>query len=112
MTKAIYDKVKRIDDKYTRQMWADIQKLVKGNYQVKKSTDNEILISIPGVKDFDIEIFPAYKINVHKFSIHLWDNRNDNIVVESEEVDSLSSIIMKVDEYLKEVPEKLKYNSI
>lgn len=112
MTKVVLDKAKKIDDKYTMLMWEEFRKLVKDTYQIKNSSSEEVLIKIPKAEKFDIEIYPKSEINVHKFSIHLWDNRNGNNVVESEEVDSLSSIIMKIDEYLREVPKKLKHDLI
>lgn len=110
MTNYAFDKAKKIDDKYTMLMWEEFRNLVKETYQIKNSSTDEVFIKVPKAENFDIEIYPKYDINVHKFSVNLWDNRNGHNVIESEEVDSLSSIIMKIDEYIKEVPGKLKYD--
>jgi len=58
-------------------------------------------MGIPKSEGIDIEIYPAYKINIYKFSINLWDKRKGNNVIESDEVDSLNRLIMKIVEYFK-----------
>jgi len=110
LTKELQQKARNIDDKYTALMWGEFQKIVKDNYKVKISSEKEIFIDIPKVDDFDIEIYPKYKINVHKFSIHLWDNRNGNKTVKSLEVDSLDHLISNIDKIIKETQEKSNHN--
>ena len=110
MTKALWRKALTLDKKYTKSMWEDLIKLIKGNYSITRADENEAFIKIPKAEGFDIEIYPGLDISVHKFSIHVWDNRNGNKTIFSIEVDSLAAVINTIDTQLKEIPKKLKHN--
>lgn len=105
MTKAAWSKAVSIDYKYTNQMWTDLCNLLTQHYKVKSINKNEVFLHIPKAAGFDIEIYPGSKSSVHKFSIHVWNLGNDeginSKVVHHKEVDSLSTLIIEVDEIIK-----------
>ena len=105
MTKIAWSKAASIDYKYTKQMWKDLCDILEQHYKIKSITENEVFLHIPKSDRFDIEIYPGGKQSVHKFSIHVWDLRNGerigSKVIHHKEVDSLSHVVIEIDDIIK-----------